>query len=78
MTHLPQLSVSIFLTNESDELDLTDTPRVNFYKNSRLTRDRFNPFDRDDTVAYLCGPPAMSDEINSWLDRATVKYEKWW
>lgn len=39
---------------------------------------------RDDTIAFLCGPPAMTDHINSTLlsikalPQERILYEKWW
>ena len=41
-------------------------------------------YERGNTVAYVCGPPAMTDEVVDVLQKAkgmekeNVLYEKWW
>jgi len=77
MKCLKQLSVSVLLTDQSDLSNLPNTNRLTFH-NTRLNQKMLSEFDRKDTVAYLCGPPKLSDQINGWLNRANIKYEKWW
>ena len=49
-----------------------------FFRLGRITEKEVKEFDNRETVSYLCGPPAMSDEVSSWINLAEVNYEKWW
>ncbi|CBY37752.1 unnamed protein product [Oikopleura dioica] len=74
---LPQLKIKIHLTNQDFQGNLTDSRRVTF-RLGRLSREVVRDFDNSETVSYLCGPPAMSDEVSSWMAKAEVNYEKRW
>jgi len=74
---LPQLKIEIFLSNQHSLGDLSDSRRVSF-RLGRVSEDVVRDFDNSETVSYLCGPPAMSDEVSSWMKIAEVNYEKWW
>jgi len=77
MSQLPQLSVSIHLSDESEHFEPPQVDRVEFHRH-RLKSSDLVRFDVKHTVAYLCGPPKMSDAVNSWLNSAAIHYEKWW
>lgn len=58
-----------------------------FLSVGRITEDLLKTFTRgmspSDIIAYVCGPPAMTDDVCSMLERMGVKgdglrYEKWW
>ena len=77
MKSLPNLQVSVFLSEPDLTQKLPEVDRVHFFQ-KRLEKSDLSKFDEDTTVAYLCGPPALSDSISSWMKNANIKYEKWW
>ena len=88
MNQLPQLNIRIYLTEnpqplvpttDSISVSLEQTSRIKFFV-GRLTRDSFKDKYCKQTVAYLCGPPQLSDSVSDWLsDSVTdINYEKWW
>lgn len=93
----PKVSLSVFLTGtgQSGTIEHGQLPNRTFAR--RLSKDDLLPAldgytqetgypdrDRSGTVCYVCGPPAMTDELVSFLvqqpgmaeDR--VLCEKWW
>lgn len=77
MKKLPHLNITVVLTQQNEENLPEDIDRVTFSR-KRLSRETFERFDSRETVAYLCGPPGLSDQINSWMKKTSVNYEKWW
>lgn len=82
------ISLDLFLTDlspgrfTSDLPDLTiNTRRISQQDLKAAVGDESA---RRETVAYVCGPPAMTDEIVKVLqgmlgdDKKKVFYEKWW
>jgi predicted ferric reductase len=88
MTQLPQLKIIIYLTSPLQPLIPTsDSISVSSAQSSRikihfglLSEASFKDKYCKNTVAYLCGPPLLSDSVSEWLsDSVTdINYEKWW
>lgn len=77
MNYLPNLRVSIYLSDHDLTQKLPEVERVQFFL-KRLQESDLSKFDENSTVAYLCGPPKLSDAINLWMKNADINYEKWW
>ena len=82
MKFLPQLRIRIYLTQvTSGEMPSSNLDQVQFH-NGRLAKENlyFNEFSPDECVAYLCGPPQMSENVSDWLNGriSEINFEKWW
>lgn len=66
--------LAAFLSGAPSLLDCLMT----VFRLGRISEEEVREFDNRETVSYLCGPPAMSDEVSSWINLAEVNYEKWW
>lgn len=92
---LTNLPVSFPISQVSDKLKIvgktTDTVEEDCSLSAvmRVHARRINTDDlgveenqRDDSVYYICGPPAMTDELVQYLEpivgKERVLYEKWW
>lgn len=87
-----RISLDIFLTNSSPGLvasgsppDLTIHPRRISEADLRAAVVGDGKFGPDQTVAYVCGPPRMTDDIVESLKGVLgedgdqrVFFEKWW
>jgi len=87
-----RISLDIFLTNSSPGLvasgsppDLTIHPRRISEADLRAAVVGDGKFGPDQTVAYVCGPPRMTDEMVQSLKGVLgedgdqrVFFEKWW
>ena len=79
MRHLPQLHATIHLT-DSDVIESTspvDRVRV---QSGRIEKEHLTRISGEDTVAYLCGPPLLSEALSEVLTGTVdeVNFEKWW
>merc|ERR1711953_1524463 len=82
MKFLPQLRIRIYLTQvTSGEMPSSNLDQVQFHS-GRLAKENlyFNEFSPDECVAYLCGPPQMSENVSDWLNGriSEINFEKWW
>lgn len=92
---LTNLPVSLPISQVSDKLKIvgktTDKVEEDCSRSAvmRVHARRINTDDldveekqRDDSVYYICGPPAMTDELVQYLEpivgKEQVLYEKWW
>lgn len=81
MEFLPQLRIHIYLT-QVDHIPTIEMGQVQVQK-GRLTKESFNFNDitsSEESVAYLCGPPQMSETVSDWLQDSIseINFEKWW
>ena len=82
MKFLPQLRIRIYLTQvTSGEMPSSNLDQVQL-RRGRLSKEDlyFNEFSPDECVAYLCGPPQMSENVSDWLNGriSEINFEKWW
>jgi hypothetical protein len=93
----PNVSLRLFLTGTGDDefIDHGQLPNLTYGRRigdkdliSALDGFQTSVFgsehDRLKTVAYVCGPPRMTDEVVAFLSRQSgmtedrVRCEKWW
>ena len=80
MAQLPQLRTAIHLTHEGAALpDLSAYDRVTV-ESGRIERNHLENICDSSTVAYLCGPPLLSESVSEGLTGIIdeVNFEKWW
>ena len=80
MSQCPQLYTTIHLTHSTAALpDLSAYDRVRV-KTGRINRDHLLDMSDKSTVAYLCGPPLLSESVSDVLEGQVdeVNFEKWW
>ena len=80
MSQCPQLHTTIHLTHSTaalPDLSAYDRVRVN---SGRINRDHLLDMSDKSTVAYLCGPPLLSEAVSDVLEGQVdeVNFEKWW
>lgn len=74
---------SEILNNVTDDNNVSDSRPPIRVHGQRISKDDLDPKpQQEDTVYYICGPPAMTDEFVQYLEpvagKERVLYEKWW
>lgn len=74
---------SEILNNVTDDNNVSDSRPPIRVHSQRISKDDLDPKpQQEDTVYYVCGPPAMTDEFVEYLEpvagKERVLYEKWW
>ena len=83
-----KMKLNLFVTSAKNGVTGNEPPLFQ-YKERRITTtdltEAIGPEkDRSSTVAYVCGPPEMTDQFVAFLretqgmDRNRILYEKWW
>ncbi|KAJ5190532.1 uncharacterized protein N7498_009517 [Penicillium cinerascens] len=87
------ISLDLFLTNSISDLSVSSSPTDLKIHSRRINENDLDAavvrgdgkLDPQETVAYICGPPQMTDEIVESLKRVLgvngdkrVFFEKWW
>jgi len=79
MRHLPQLHATIHLTDSDVIESASPVDRVRV-QSGRIEKEHLTRISGEDTVAYLCGPPLLSEALSEVLTGTVdeVNFEKWW
>ena len=82
-----ELDLTLFLTGKSAEKKIVHPESLGWFHHRRIEAQDLEAAlgedGREETVVYVCGPPAMTDELVGWFEKqkgleGRVFCEKWW